>query len=115
MKAINCTDCRRKIAKECKEEYLKQQYAIYKDLAHTFACFCTAAVLMAHIRKGRSKAYIQKLFEELVLIFDTPQLFGKDILLTDVLKRLEQDYGLDFKRLHVHIETEKEFVKGGRV
>lgn len=114
MKAINCNTCRKSILKQAKEEYLKGQYAIYSDLAHTFACFCTAAVLMAFIRRGRTKKYIQELYSDLVMIFDTPQVFGKDIKLTDVMKQLEKEYGIDWRRLNVHIETESQFLRGQR-
>ena len=43
MKAISCDKCRKQIIKQAQDEYLKQQYSIYKDVAHTFACFATAA------------------------------------------------------------------------
>ena len=112
MKAINCNTCRKKILKEATEEYKKQQYAIYRDLAYTFACYATTTVLMAFIRRGRSKKYIQQLFSDMVAIYDTPQMFGKDINLTDVMKRLEKEYGIDYKRIHVSIETEKQYMKG---
>lgn len=113
MKAItNCNTCREKILKSAREEYLKQQYAIYHDSAHTFANYATAAVLMAQVRRGRSKAYIQALFDEIVMIFDTAHVFGKEITLTDVVKRLESEFDIDFHRIKVNIETEKEFIKG---
>ena len=115
MKAItNCDACRKKILQAAKDGYLKQQYAIYHDLAHTFACYCTAAVLIALIRRGRTKKYIQEIFEDMVAIFDTPSLFGKDITLTSVMHQLEKDYGIDFRRIKVHIETEKQFLTGMR-
>ena len=65
MKTINCNSCRAKIRKECEEDFLKHEYSIYQDLAFTFCCFSTAAVLMAHAQKGRSKKYIQALFNHL--------------------------------------------------
>ena len=114
MNTVNCAACRKKIAKEKEKEFLKEQYAIYKALVKTFACFSTAAVLMAHIRRGRSKKYIQDLFEDLVMIYDTPALFGKEIRLPDMMKRLEKEYDIDFKRINVHYETESEFIKGGK-
>ena len=67
MKTINCNSCRAKIRKECEEDFLKHEYSIYQDLAFTFCCFSTAAVLMAHAQKGRSKKYIQALFNHLCI------------------------------------------------
>ena len=112
MKTINCNSCRAKIRKECEEDFLKHEYSIYKDLAFTFCCFSTAAVLMAHAQKGRSKKYIQALFNHLCMIYDTPDVFGKEITLTDVVHRLEQEYEIDFHKIHLRIETEQQFVRG---
>lgn len=115
MRAItNCDSCRKKILQAAKDGYLKEQYAIYRALSRTFACYCTATVLMAFIRRGRTKKYIQEIFEDMVAIFDMPNLFGKDIILTDVMTQLEKEYGIDFKRIKVHIETEKQFITGMR-
>lgn len=110
----NCNTCRKQIIKQAQDEYLKQQYRIYKDVAHTFACFTTAAVLMYFIRKGRTKKYIQELFDGMVMIFDTPNIFGKSIDLLDVMHRLEKDYDIDFHRIHVCLETESQFIKSAK-
>ena len=64
------------------------------------------------VKKGRSKKYIQDMYNDMVAIFDMPKIFGKVITMTDIMKRLEREYGIDFKRIHVHIESEQEFVKG---
>lgn len=112
MKALNCTQCRNKIHKEEKEAFLKGQYAILKDAAFTFACYATTAALAVQVRRGRSKEYIQKLYDDMVMMFDTSTLFGKEIKLTDIMHDLERDYGIDFKRINVHLESEQEFVKG---
>lgn len=111
MKARDCNTCRKQIAKECEQEFLKKEYTIYKDAADTFATFATVSVLMAMVRRGRSEAYIQKLYDELVLIYSTPNVFGKEVRLTDMMHRLEKNYGIDFSRIHVNLETEKEFIK----
>ena len=107
----NCTVCRKNIEQKTREEYLKSQYAIFKDMAFTFAVYATTAALMVQVRRGRSKEYIQRLFDDLVMIYDTPKVFGKTIELTDMKNMLETEYGLDFSRIKVHIEDEKAFVK----
>ena len=114
MKALNCTQCRNKIHKEEQEAFLKQQYAILKDAAYTFACYATTAALAVQVRRGRSKEYIQALFDDMVAVYDTETCFGKQITLTDIMKDLEDIYGIDFKRIKVHLESEKEFIKGVR-
>lgn len=114
MNVRNCTQCKNQIMKQAKDEFLKHEYSIFKDMAYTFAVYATTAVLAVQVKKGRSKKYIQDMFNDMVVLFDTPQMFGKTITMTDIMKRLEREYGIDFKRINVHIENEKEFMKGVR-
>lgn len=114
MKSMDCSTCRKRLLESAQEAYLKQQYRVYTDAAYTFAVYATAAVLMAQIRRGRSKEYIKKLYDDIVLVYDTPQIFGKPISLTDIMHTLESEYGIDFKRIHITLETEKQFISGVR-
>ena len=107
----DCNKCRKQIAEQAAEEYAHKEYAIFKDSAYTFAVYATTAALMAQVRKGRSKDYIKKLFDDMVMIYDTPELFGKPIILTNMKNTLEKEYDIDFTRINVHIEDEKSFVK----
>lgn len=106
----NCTVCRKKIEQLAKQEYLKHQYAIYSDSAFTFAVYATVAALLVQVRRGRSKKYIQKMFDDMVLVYDTSKVFGKTINLKDVKEMFESEYGIDFDRINVHLEDEKSFV-----
>ena len=114
MKSMDCSTCRKRILESAQEAYLKQQYRVYTDAAYTFAVYATAAVLMAQIRRGRSKEYIKKLYDDIVLVYDTPQIFGKPISLTDIMHTLESEYGIDWKKLEVHHESEKRYLTGVR-
>ena len=111
MKVKDCSKCRKDILKAARDEYIKSQYAILQDCAFTFAIYATVGTLTAMVRRGRSKEYIQKLFDDIVMIYDTPQLFGKDISVGDLKRSLEKEYGIDFNRINVHIEDEKAFIK----
>lgn len=112
MKArIDCTKCRKAIIAGVREEFLKDQYEVFSTISDTFGKCCTAVMLMAMVRRGRSKKYIQDLFEELVMIYDMPNVFDKDVRSDDVIKRLEAEYGLDFGRIHIHLESESQFLK----
>lgn len=113
MKArTNCDKCRKEIYKEAREEYLKHEYAIFKDAAYTMAVYSTVAALAVQVRRGRTKRYIRKLFDDMVAVMDTSTLFGKPIVMTDIMKSLEQDYEIDFNRVKPNLESEKEFIKG---
>lgn len=113
VRAVNCTACRKKIHEEEQEAYFKRQYAGINDAIQTIACLSTAATLAVQMQRGRSKKYIQKLFKDICMIYETSEVLGKPIVLTDVIKRLEKEYDIDFNKIHVNFtETEKEYVKG---
>ena len=114
MKTVNCTQCRKAIQKACETEYLKSQYSIYSDVAEGMAKCCIAAVLMVQVRRGRSKKYIQELFNELVMVFDTPTVFGKEIRSDDMIERLSNEYDLEFNRVKIHKQTERDFVRSAQ-
>ena len=114
MNVMNCNQCRSKIMKQAEAEFMKHEYAIFEDMAYTFAVYATTAVLATQVKRGRSKKYIQEMYNDMVAIFDMPKVFGKVITMADIMKRLEREYGIDFKRINVHLESEKEFIKGIR-
>lgn len=114
MKAINCTQCRKKQFKEAEEAFLKQEYVIYKDMAYTFAVLSTAAVLGVMYRRGRSKSYVRKLFKDICFMYKFPAVFGKKLTLTDLMKILEKEYEIDFREVSVNLETEKEFITSAK-
>lgn len=103
----DCVSCRKKMH----EEFLKHEYKFFSDTAYSMAVYAICGVLSAMVRKGRTKHYIKQLYEDMCFLYDTPELFGKEITMTDIMHRLTQDYGIDWDKLHVHIETEKEFIK----
>lgn len=111
MKARNCTDCRRRIHEEEKENFLKAEYSMMRDMGKSFAVYAISAVLMTMIRRGRSKKYIQQMYDDMVFIFDTPSIMGKEVTTTTVMKTLEDEYGIDWSRVKVHLESEKDFVR----
>lgn len=112
MKArTNCTECRKKIYKEAETEYLKHEYRWFNDAAYSMAVYSTVAGLAVMRRRNRSRAYIRKFFDEMCFIFDYPEIFGKRVSMTDLMKIFEEEYGIDFSKINVHLETEKEFIK----
>ena len=113
-KITDCITCRKKIYKEAEEAYLKHEYAFFSDSARSFAVFAGCGVLTAMIRRGRTPQYIRQLYDDMCLLFSTPQMFGKEITMTDIMHSLESDYGIDWDKLEVHIEDEKHWVTGAR-
>ena len=112
MKArTDCTACRKRIYHEAETKYLKQEYAWFKDSAYSMAIFSTVCAIAVMTRRGRTKEYIQKFFDEMCMIYDYPQQFGKELTMNELMHQFEKDYGIDFNRISVHLETEKQFLK----
>lgn len=113
MKArTDCAKCRERIYKEAEEQYLKQEYKFFEDAAYSMAIFATVAALSVHHRRERSRTYIRSFFDEMCLVFDAPPIKGKPITMTDMMKLFEDKYGIDFSKIKLHIESEKEFIHG---
>lgn len=114
MKAINCSDCRKKILKEAREEYLNKEWEIFRDTSRSFAVFAVCGVLTAMARRGRTTAYIKELYDDMCLLFSTPDLFGRTISMTDIMKNLTETYGIDWDKLEVHTQTREAWIHEAR-
>ena len=111
----NCEACRQQIHKEEQEAYLKKQYAWINDGMSTMAALSATVALSVQIMRGRSKAYIQKFYEDMVMLYTTGDVMGKPIVMKEVMEQLEKDYNIDFSRLQINFtETEKDFIKACR-
>ncbi len=107
----NCVECRKRIYKEAENEYLKHEYSFFTDAAYSMAIFATVAILSVMHRRGRSKRYIRKLFEDICFIYDYPEVRGKRIDMTEMVHLFETEYGIDFGKIKLHLESEEEFIK----
>lgn len=111
MKArTDCQKCRKAIYKEAETAYLQHEYKFFEDSAFSMACFAAVVALSVHYRRGRSKTYIRSFFDEMCFIFDMPEHLGKGITMTEMMKFFENEYGIDFNRIKLHLESEKEFL-----
>ncbi|MBQ8961635.1 MAG: hypothetical protein IJ071_10570 [Ruminococcus sp.] len=115
MKArTDCVTCRKRIHQEEQEAFLKHEYKLFSDMAYSMACFAVCGTLGAQIRRGRSKEYVKKLYDDICFFFSTPYIFGKEITMTDVMHQLTAEYDIDFDKLTVNLETEREFVRSAK-
>lgn len=113
-RTTNCVECRKAVYKEAETAYIKEQYRFFKDSAYSMACFAVCGVLTAMIRRGRTKRYIKQLYDDMCVVFSTPNYFGKQINMTDIMHTLESEYGIDWKKLEVHHESEQRYLTGVR-
>lgn len=109
---INCKQCREKIAEEIQTEYLKKGYKYFEDTSYSIAYLIIAAALSVHHRRGRSRTYIRAFYDEMLWILKTPEVFGQQITMTGAMKMLEDTYGIDFGKVELNLESEKEFIHG---
>lgn len=106
----NCNSCRERIRKECEDAFLKHEYSIFKDMSTSFAAYAITTVLMTMVKRGRTKEYIQKLYDDMIFVFDTPSVMGKEISMHDNMMMLQKEYGIDWGRINIQVESEKEFL-----
>lgn len=107
----DCTKCRVAIYKKAQADYLKEQYKWHADNADSFAAFTTVCAIAVMERRGRSPEYIKKFFEDLCFMYDYPEFNGKRVDMVTLMKQFEEEHGLDFNKIHLHLESEKEFIR----
>ena len=108
----DCISCRQQIHAEEQEAYLKKQYAWINDGMSTMAALSATVALSVQVMRGRSKAYIQKFYDDMVMLYTTGAVMGKPINMKDIMQHLENEYNIDFSRIQINFtETEKEFIK----
>lgn len=115
MKArVDCTSCRKKIYSEAEMAYYRDEHRFFQDSARTLAIYAVCAVLTTMIRRGRTKKYIQQMYDDMCLIFSASDVFGKTITTTDIMDKLEKEYGIDWSKLTVNVQDEKQFLTSMR-
>ena len=113
-RTTNCIECRKQVYKEAEAAYLKHEYAFFSDSARSFAVFAVCGVLTAMARRGRTPQYIRQLYDDMCLLFSTPDLFGRTISMTDIMKNLTETYGIDWDKLEVHTQTREAWIHEAR-
>ena len=88
-----------------------ERTCIYREQGNNFAKAVIAAVLLAMHRRGRTKKYIQELFEDILLVLDQPVIEGVEMTNIDVESFISEKYGIDFERVNVRLETEAQIRK----
>lgn len=112
MKArTDCSKCRVDIYRQAKTDYLKEQYKWFTECADSFATLTAVCAIAVMYRRGRSPEYIKKFFEDMCFMYDYPEFNGKRVDMVTLMKQFEEEYGLDFSKIHLHLESEKEFIR----
>lgn len=121
MRAMNCKACRKQQEQNCKECRKQLEQKVY-DMKYDFFAEASDAVargiMVAFVsvldRRQYSKQYIRKMYEDMLLILDYPEVFGKQIESEELAKEFSEKYGIDFDEVKLKIEDKKEFMHRNR-
>ena len=117
MKAINCKKCRENWEKAFTQQLYELKYDYFAEASDSVARGIMIAFVSVLDRRKYSKQYIRKMFEEMLLILDYPEVFGKQLESEELAQVFSEKYDIDFDRVRLKIEDKKEFMhrntKGG--
>lgn len=108
---INCTECRKKMTQISEENFLRHEYEIFENCVNTATDWTVAIALTVLKRKGFNEDDIKSFFDEFCMIANLPEVFGKRLTTTEVVKSLENEYGISFSDIVIHHENVNDFIK----
>ncbi len=81
---------------------------LYRGHSDDVARAIIAAVLLVMHRRGRTAKYIQELFSDILCVLDQPKIMGHQMTDIEVREFISEQYGIDFGRVHMQVETDAE-------
>lgn len=85
------------------------QYKLFCLIADDVARSVVGACLYAMWVRGRSKRYVQKLYEDIKLVLDYPKCFGVELTDTAVKELLKKEYDIDLSEVTTKKESFRDF------
>ena len=124
MKSMNCKACRKQQEQNCKacrkqleQKVYDMKYDFFAEASDAVARGIMIAFVAALDRRKYSKQYVKKMFEDMLLILDYPEVFGKQLESEVLANEFSEKYDIDFDTVRLKIEDKKEFMyrntKGG--
>lgn len=112
MKArTDCVKCRKQMTQLSEENFLRHEYTIFENCVSTASDWAAALALSALKREGFDKEAIKRFFEDFCMLANLPEIFGKRITTTEVVKSLEKEFDISFDDIVVHHENVESFIK----
>ena len=87
------------------------QYQLYENVMNDMMKQAVTAIIAVCEKRKYSKRYVQKLFEDLIMIIEMPDIFGQQISSNELMKQYAEKYGLDFGRINVKTESLDEYCR----
>ena len=91
------------------------QHDIYNACIDDMLKTSLTAMIAVMDMRGYSKKYIQKWFNDFLLIIETPQALGVKLESDVLMKQFTEKYDLDFSRVKANVETLEEYRKRYRI
>ena len=107
----DCSKCRKALLEEAERQYAEHYYEMFENTVDSAAAWAAAISLSVLIRQNKSPDEIKEFFKEFCFISSLSEVFGKEITVENVVKRLETEYDIDFNDIEVHVENKKQFMK----
>lgn len=85
------------------------QYKLFCLIADDVARSIVGACLYAMHRRGRTKRYIQQLYEDIKLVLEYPKCFGVELTDTAVKEVLKNEYDIDLSEVITKKESFRDF------
>ena len=117
MGVINCTQCRKNWEKAIAQQIHEKKYDYFAEASDAVTRGLMIAFVAVLDRRKYSEQYVRKMFEEMLLILDYPEVFGRQLESEKLAEDFSKKYNIDFDRVRLKIENKKEFMhrvrKGG--
>lgn len=97
------------LSKEAQKEL--SEFRVFLKVKDGIAQQAVAAMLYAYHLQGFRKKRIQDMFERILSIINLPPTPEGSVDGTSIMEFLEKEYGIDFERIKLKAETEKEYLE----
>lgn len=115
MKARTLKDVEKAIKQEVDRENAALQYKLFDEVLDSSVQAAAVAMIAVFHKRGLSKKYIQKFFDEFIGVLDMPDVFGKAVTSENLMEQYSKEYGLDFSRIKVRRESYNEFKRRNKI
>lgn len=110
MKVKTCEKCKKEILKQVRNEISLKKYDYFVEASESVARGILIAFVAVLDRRGLSKDYIRKMYNDMLLILDYPEVFGKTTTAEEYVEIFSKKYGINFDDVKLKIESKEEFM-----
>lgn len=85
------------------------QYQLYEAVMNDMMKQAITAMIAVCEKRRYKKPYIQRFFNDIVMILEMPEIFGQQMCSNEMMAEYAKKYDLDFDRINVKCETLEEY------